>query len=99
MTFSDDMTIDESEGNLFVFGFITFWIGFTIIYVSCIFKRVNFGEDIKDTIKKRYFINLLGWLAFNLFIPVSAIYILSKDDSDTENLDQKPGIKYSLVSM
>ena len=32
-----------------------------------------------------------------MFIPVSAIYMLSTHDS--ENLDKKPGIKYSLVTM
>ena len=97
MTFSDDKTLDESEGNLWVFGFITFWIGFTIIYVNCIIKKVNFGDDIKKTIKKRYFINLLGWLAFNMFIPVSAIYMLSNHNND--NLEKNAGIKYSLVTM
>ena len=97
MTFSVDKTYDESYANLSIFGFITFWITFAILYVNCIIKKVNFGDDIKKTIKKRYFINLLGWLAFNIFIPVSAIYMLSTHNS--ENLDKKPGIKYSLVTM
>ena len=97
MTFSHDKTLDESEANLSVFGFITFWITFAILYVNCIIKKVNFGDDIKKTIKKRYFINLFGWLAFNMFIPVSAIYMLINHNND--NLEKNAGIKYSLVAM
>ena len=47
MTFSNDKTYDESYANLSVFGFITFWITFAILYVNCIIKKVNFGDDIK----------------------------------------------------
>ena len=56
------------------------FITFVLLYVSWIFKKVNFGNEVKKTIKLRYFSSLVGWLAFNIFIPAAAIYTMLKID-------------------
>ena len=65
---------------MYYFGSMIFFITFVLLYVSWIFKKVNFGDEIKKTIKLRYFSSLLGWLAFNIFIPVAAIYTMHNID-------------------
>ena len=38
------------------------------------FQDSSFGTEVKNTIKKRHYVNLIGWLVFNLFVYVCAIF-------------------------
>ena len=45
----------------------------SICYVSSYFRASIFGVEVKRTIKRRHFVNLIGWLILNIFVYVAAI--------------------------
>ena len=46
----------------------------SIRYVNMFFQDSSFGTEVKNTIKKRHYVNLIGWLVFNLFVYVCTIF-------------------------
>ena len=66
---SNDIEANLNNGlyfAVFVQGIIS------MCYVSQYFKESSFGVEVKRIIKVRHYVNLIGWLTFNVFVYVSA---------------------------
>ena len=62
--------------NLFYFDILLIDSVISLIYVSWYFKSSNFGVEIKRTIKRRHYVDIIGWILLNTFVMISANIII-----------------------